>query len=131
MSDHLSHLKKQKKNHFVTKIETESFEKGLNEDVVKRICEKRNEPEWLLKKRLRAFHYWKQLKEPHWPSFDYPPLNYQDICYYSAPKAKKAPKSLDDIDPELLKTLSVWGFLFKSKNVLVVWLWMRFLIVFL
>ncbi len=109
MDKHFSHLKKQKKNYFVTNVEVESFEKGLNEEVIRDISKKRCDPKWLLEKRLRAFKHWKTLKEPHWASFDYAPINYQDICYYSAPKPKENPKSLDDIDPELLRTFERLG----------------------
>ena len=109
MDEHLSHLKKQEKNHFVTNIEMESFPKGLNENIVRSISEKRNEPQWLLKKRLRAFKHWQTLKEPHWGCFHYKPIDYQDICYYSAPKSNEGPKSLNELDPELLKTFERLG----------------------
>ena len=94
---------------FVTNIEADSAPKGLNEDIVRFISAKKNEPEWLLEWRLKAFRQWQQMVEPKWPNVEYPPIDYQDIIYYSAPKQKVTPKSLDEVDPELRKTFEKLG----------------------
>lgn len=90
-------------------FEADEAPKGLNEDIVRFISAKKNEPQWLLEWRLKAFRHWITLNEPKWPNVKYPKINYQDIIYYSAPKAKTAPKSLDEIDPEMLKTFERLG----------------------
>jgi Fe-S cluster assembly protein SufB len=90
-------------------METDSAPKGLNEDIVRFISTKKNEPEWLLEWRLNAYRNWTKMTEPTWPNVKYPPINYQDIIYYSAPKQKVTPKNLEDIDPELLKTFEKLG----------------------
>ena len=84
---------------FVTDVETETIPKGLSEDVVRLISQKKNEPEWLLEWRLKAYRLWLTMKEPTWQNVKYDPINYQDIVYYSAPKKKKALNSLDEVDP--------------------------------
>ncbi|MCK5678764.1 MAG: Fe-S cluster assembly protein SufB, partial [Flavobacteriaceae bacterium] len=89
---------------FYTDIESETFPKGLNEDVVRSISKKKNEPEWMTEWRLEAFQIWKKMKEPNWANVKYEKPNFQDISYYSAPKQKKELESLDEVDPELLKT---------------------------
>ncbi len=95
---------------FQTKIETEKFPKGLNEDVIRQISEKKNEPEYMLDFRLKAFKHWQKMKEPHWLLCEYPELDYQDIHYYAAPKSMEdQPKSLDDIDPELKRAFDKLG----------------------
>ncbi|MDH3628590.1 MAG: Fe-S cluster assembly protein SufB [Acidobacteriota bacterium] len=95
---------------FVTDIEADSFPPGLNEDVVRAISAKKNEPEFMLEWRLKAFRHWKTMTEPTWAFVDYPPIDYQEIVYFSAPKsAEDAPKSLDDVDPELLRTYEKLG----------------------
>jgi Fe-S cluster assembly protein SufB len=94
---------------FVTDIETETVPPGLNEEVIRLISAKKHEPEWLLEWRLKAFRHWQEMPEPKWPNVHYPPINYQDIIYYAAPKAKKELKSLDEVDPELLKTFEKLG----------------------
>lgn len=94
---------------FVTDIETESAPKGLNEDIVRFISNKKNEPAWLLEWRLKSFRQWLTMTEPKWPNVNYPAIDYQDVIYYSAPKQKIAPKSLDEIDPELRKTFEKLG----------------------
>src|ERR671911_1071390 len=86
-----------------TNIETESAPKGLNEDIVRFISAKKNEPEWLLQWRLKAYRMWLKMEEPRWPAVKYPPIDYQDAYYYAAP-TKPPPKSLADVDPELLRT---------------------------
>ena len=90
-------------------IETDSAPKGLNENIVRFISAKKNEPEWLLEMRLSAFRQWIKMKEPKWPNVAYPPINYQDIIYYSAPVRKTTPKNLEDVDPELIKTFEKLG----------------------
>lgn len=96
---------------FVTDIEADEAPFGLNEDIVKFISKKKNEPEWMLEWRLKAFKYWLSLddKEPQWANLDYPKIDFQSIKYYSAPKQKVKPKSLDEIDPELRKTFEKLG----------------------
>lgn len=94
---------------FVTDIDTEFIPKGLNEDVVRLISAKKQEPEWLLDFRLKAYRHWLTLKMPEWPHLTIPEINYQDIIYYAAPKQKIGPKSLDEVDPELLKTFTKLG----------------------
>ena len=94
---------------FYSDIETESIPKGLNEDIVRLISKKKNEPEWLLEFRLKSFRYWKTMKMPAWANLKIPPINYQDIIYYSAPKQKASPESIDDIDPELKRTFDKLG----------------------
>ncbi|MBX2916203.1 MAG: Fe-S cluster assembly protein SufB [Cyclobacteriaceae bacterium] len=90
-------------------LETEEAPKGLNEDIVRFISSKKNEPEWLLEWRLKAFRQWQKMVEPKWPNVTYPAINYQDIIYYSAPKQKVKPNSLDEVDPELIKTFEKLG----------------------
>ena len=94
---------------FVTDIEADSAPKGLNEDIVRFISAKKNEPEWLLEWRLKAYRQWLTMTEPKWPNVTYPEIDYQDVIYYSAPKQKIAPNSLDEIDPELRKTFEKLG----------------------
>ncbi|MBO7523402.1 MAG: Fe-S cluster assembly protein SufB, partial [Bacteroidales bacterium] len=94
---------------FVTNIETDIVPKGLNEDIIRTISAKKNEPEWLLEFRINAFNYWKTLKMPHWAHLDIPPIDYQDIIYYAAPKQKPKVTSFDDVDPELKKTFDKLG----------------------
>ena len=94
---------------FVTDIEADEAPRGLSEDTVRFISAKKNEPEWMLAYRLKAYKHWLTMEEPKWPNVEYPPINYQDIIYYSAPKQKIAPDSLDDIDPELRKTFEKLG----------------------
>ncbi len=94
---------------FTTDVESETFAKGLNEDVVRAISKKKNEPEFMLKFRLKAFEKWKTMKEPAWPNVHYPPIDFQDISYYSAPKKKKVLESLDEVDPEVMRTFEKLG----------------------
>ncbi len=114
MSDEMELLEKvttsEYKYGFVTNIETEYAPKGLNEDVIRFISAKKNEPEYMLKWRLRAFEYWKTMKEPHhWAKLYYPPFDYQNQHYYAAPVQKAKPKSLAEVDPELLDTFKKLG----------------------
>ena len=94
---------------WTTNIESDAAPKGLNEDIVRFISAKKQEPEWLLEWRLKAYRHWLTLKEPKWPNVSYPEINFQDIIYYSAPKQKVTPKSLDEIDPELRATFEKLG----------------------
>jgi len=90
-------------------LETDEAPKGLNEDIVRFISARKGEPEWLLEWRLKAFRQWEKMKEPKWPNVTYPAINYQDIIYYSAPKQKVKPNSLEEVDPELIKTFEKLG----------------------
>ncbi len=92
---------------FETLVQSDTFEKGLNEDVIKAISAKKDEPQWLLDFRLKAYKKWLKMEEPNWANLDYPKIDYQDIAYYSAPK--KALDSLDEVDPEILKTYAKLG----------------------
>src|SRR3982750_4049729 len=94
---------------FVTDVESESIPKGLSEDIVRLISQKKNEPEWLLEWRLKACRLWLTMKEPTWQNVKYGPINYQDISYYSAPKKKKVLNSLDEVDPEVRATFDKLG----------------------
>ncbi len=94
---------------FVTNIEADEAPKGLSEDTIHFISEKKNEPAWMLEWRLKAYRHWLNMKEPNWANIKYPAINYQDIIYYSAPKQKIAPGSLDEIDPELKATFDKLG----------------------
>ena len=94
---------------FTTDIDTEILPKGLNEDVVRFISQKKGEPEWLLEFRLKAFRHWLTLTPPTWARLDIPEIDFQAISYYAAPKAKTGPKSLDEVDPELLDTFNKLG----------------------
>ncbi len=95
---------------FVTDIAVEEFPKGLNEDVVRLISARKKEPEWMTEWRLKAFRHWQKMHEPTWPNFEYGPIDYQDLYYYSAPKQKKeSPTSLEEVDEELLKTFDRLG----------------------
>jgi Fe-S cluster assembly protein SufB len=102
--------KQEYKYGFVTDIESDVIPRGLSEDTIHVIVEKKNEPEWMLEFRLKAYRQWRTLKEPkHWPNLVYPELDYQDIIYYSAPKQKAKKASLDEVDPELLRTFDKLG----------------------
>ncbi|PYP99700.1 MAG: Fe-S cluster assembly protein SufB, partial [Acidobacteria bacterium] len=95
---------------FVTDIESETVPVGLSEDVIRLISAKKGEPEWLLEWRLKAYRHWLTMKEPGWANVHHPPIDYQSIAYYSAPKQKKdGPKSLADVDPKLLETYEKLG----------------------
>ncbi|MCO6496311.1 MAG: Fe-S cluster assembly protein SufB [Chitinophagaceae bacterium] len=102
---------------FTTEIETDTIPKGLTEDTVRLISKKKNEPEWLLEWRLKAYRHWKTLEMPKWAHLKYPEIDFQDIIYYAAPKTKKAqPGSLDEVDPELLKTFDKLGISLKEQK---------------
>jgi Fe-S cluster assembly protein SufB len=94
---------------FITDIEQEYAPKGLNEDIVRFISAKKEEPEFMLEWRLKAFRYWQKMKEPNWAQLNISPIDYQDLYYYAAPKQTEKPKSLDEVDPELLSTFEKLG----------------------
>ncbi|HQR35710.1 MAG TPA: Fe-S cluster assembly protein SufB [Blastocatellia bacterium] len=103
---------------FVTDIEAETIPRGLNEDIVRTISAKKNEPEWLLEWRLKAYRHWLTMTEPEWANVSYPKVDYQDIIYYSAPKPKKKLESLDEVDPELLDTFEKLGIPLHEQKLL-------------
>src|SRR6185503_11349050 len=103
---------------FVTDIESEKAPKGLSDDTIRYISAKKSEPEWMLQWRLDAYHRWLTMREPTWARVDYPKIDYQDIYYYSAPKQFVAPKSLADVDPEILKTYEKLGIPLKEQELL-------------
>lgn len=104
---------------FVTDIETESFAKGLSEDTIRKISAKKNEPEWMLEFRLKAYRHWLKMDEPnYWANIAYPKIDYQEIIYYSAPKKKEQKESLDEVDPELLKTFEKLGIPITEQKML-------------
>src|ERR1700704_1906994 len=103
---------------FVSPLPEDSVPAGLNEDTIRLISKKKNEPAWLLEWRLKAFRHWLTMKEPTWANVHYPKIDYQDAYYYSAPKLKKKPKSLDEIDPELLETYKKLGIPLKEQEML-------------
>lgn len=94
---------------FVTDIETEIIPKGLNEDIIRIISKKKEEPDWLLDLRLKAYRHWCTLKMPHWAHLNIPEIDYQNIYYFAAPKSNPAPKDLSEVDPELIKTFNKLG----------------------
>src|SRR5581483_8830055 len=102
---------------FVTDIESDKAPKGLSEDIVRFISEKKGEPEWMLNWRLEAYRRWLTMREPKWSKVDYPPIDYQDIHYYSAPR-KKPLASLDEVDPEILKTYEKLGIPLREQEIL-------------
>lgn len=103
---------------FVTEIESETAPKGLNPDIIRLISAKKGEPEWLLERRLKAFEFWQTMTEPTWAKLCYDKIDYQDLYYYSAPKRKAAPKSLDEVDKQLLETYDKLGIPLKEQEAL-------------
>ena len=102
---------------FVTDIEADAIPRGLNEEVIRTISARKNEPAFMLEWRLRAYRHWLTMKEPRWHNVHYPPIDYQDIIYYAAPKSRKdAPKSLDEVDPELLRTYEKLGISLQEQE---------------
>ncbi|HUB12302.1 MAG TPA: Fe-S cluster assembly protein SufB [Acetobacteraceae bacterium] len=101
-----------------TTIEMDLAPKGLNEAIIALISERKGEPDWLLQWRLKAFAAWQQMEEPHWARVDHAPIDYQDLHYYAAPKQKPGPKSLDEVDPELLRTYEKLGIPLKERAIL-------------
>lgn len=116
----LDNIAKQEYQHgFVTDIASVSFEPGLNEDVIRRLSALKNEPEFMLNFRLKAYRHWLTMQEPKWPHVDYPPIDFNAISYYSAPKSDKdKPKSLDEVDPELLRTYEKLGIPLREQEML-------------
>ncbi|TAF68084.1 MAG: Fe-S cluster assembly protein SufB [Cytophagales bacterium] len=103
------HINNEYKYGFETHIDTETAPKGLNEDIVRFISAKKNEPAWMLEWRLKAYQQWLSMKTPQWQNLQFPEINYQDIIYYAAPKQKVSYDSLDEVDPELIKTFEKLG----------------------
>ena len=103
---------------FVSDIDSDIIPRGLNEDVIRLISKKKGEPEWLLDFRLKAFRHWETLKMPTWAHLDIPPIDYQAISYYAAPKSKEGPKNLDEVDPALLDTFNRLGIPLEEQKVL-------------
>jgi Fe-S cluster assembly protein SufB len=103
---------------FVTDVETDTIGRGLNEDVIRVISKKKNEPEFMLEWRLKAYRRWLTMKEPHWSNLHYAPIDYQDIIYYSAPKSVKPLQSLDEVDPELLSAYAKLGISLNEQKML-------------
>jgi Fe-S cluster assembly protein SufB len=108
--------KKEYKYGFTTDIETETAAKGLNEETVRFISAKKNEPEFMLEWRLKAFKHWQTMKEPHWPNVTYPPIDYQNAYYYAAPKKKEELKSLDEVDPKIRDTFDRLGISIEEQK---------------
>lgn len=109
MSNALFHSGTSYKYGFTTEVESDSLPKGLNEETIRAISAKKGEPDFLLQFRLKAYRKWLEMEEPHWVNADYPPIDYQNICYYSAPKKKAALNDLSEVDPEVLKTFERLG----------------------
>jgi Fe-S cluster assembly protein SufB len=103
---------------FETTIEMDFAPKGLNEDIIRLISARKEEPEWMLEWRLKAYAAWLKMEEPQWARVDHPPIDYQDLHYYAAPKKKAGPKSLDEVDPELLKMYEKLGIPLKERAIL-------------
>jgi len=115
----VSALAEKYKYGFVTDIETESAPKGLSEDIVRFISAKKNEPEWLLEWRLKAYRYWLDMEAPDWAKLNIPPIDYQDAYYYSAPKsAESRPETIDDVDPALIETYNKLGIPLHEQEML-------------
>ena len=101
---------------FYTDIESETFAVGLNEDVVRAISKKKNEPQWMTDWRIEAFRVWEKMEEPDWANVKYPKPNFQEIAYYSAPKQKPKLNSLDEVDPDLLETFKKLGISLEEQK---------------
>ncbi|MGE4372283.1 MAG: Fe-S cluster assembly protein SufB [Xanthobacter sp.] len=103
---------------FETQIESEKPPKGLSEDIIRYISARKDEPEWMLEWRLDAYRRWLTMEEPHWARVDFPQIDFQDLYYYSAPKTMQAPKSLDEVDPEILRTYEKLGIPLREQEIL-------------
>src|SRR3954463_839130 len=102
---------------FVTEIDSDNAPKGLSEDIIRFISAKKEEPEWMLEYRLKAYKYWLTLEEPrHWAHIDYPKVDFNEIIYYAAPKNKPVLNSLDEADPELVKTFEKLGISLEEQK---------------
>ncbi|MFQ5935659.1 MAG: Fe-S cluster assembly protein SufB, partial [Acidiferrobacterales bacterium] len=119
-SQDISNLIKQKyKAGFVTEIEADSVPPGLNEEIIRTISAIKNEPEFMLQWRLKAYRHWLTMTEPNWANVHHPPIDYQDITYYSAPKSDTdRPQSLDEVDPKLLETYEKLGIPLEEQKAL-------------
>lgn len=109
---------KEYKYGFVTDLEADSLPNGLNENIIRQLSTLKHEPEFMLEWRLKAYRHWLTMKEPTWPNVKYPPIDYQAISYYSAPKKKPKLNSLDEVDPELLKTYAKLGISLTEQKLL-------------
>jgi Fe-S cluster assembly protein SufB len=119
VADNLSELtSREYKYGFVTQIEADSAPPGLNEEIIRFISAKKNEPAFMLDWRLRSYRHWLTMREPTWSNVRYPKIDYQGIVYYSAPKMKNKPKSLEEIDPELLRTYDKLGIPLRERELL-------------
>src|SRR5579885_3064921 len=104
---------------FETQIEADTVPPGLSEEIIRTISAKKREPEWLTEWRLNAYRHWQSMKQPEWMNVHFPPVDFQKIVYYSAPKVKKeGPKSLEEVDPELLKTYDKLGIPLRERELL-------------
>ncbi len=103
---------------FVTDIDADTFPPGLDENVIRALSAKKGEPEWMLEWRLKSYRHWLKLEEPKWPNVNYPPVDFQEISYYSAPKQKKKLNSLDEVDPEILSAFAKLGIPLEEQKVL-------------
>jgi Fe-S cluster assembly protein SufB len=103
---------------FVTDVDADTVPPGLSEDVIATISAKKDEPQWLLDWRLKAYRRWLQMKEPHWPNVKYNPVDYESISYYSAPRSVKPLQSLAEVDPELLRTYEKLGIPLNEQKAL-------------
>lgn len=116
-------IKREYEHGFVTDIEADTFEPGLNEDVIARLSAIKKEPEWMLEWRLKAYRRWLEMDEPDWAHVGYPKIDYNSISYYSAPKRKEdMPQSLDEVDPELSRPTRNWAFPCTSVKSSPAWL---------
>src|SRR4030088_855692 len=104
---------------FITDVEADSAPPGLNEDIVRLISAKKKEPEWMLEWRLKAYRHWLTMEEPTWANIHYSPIDYQSIAYYAGPKPRgSGPKSLDEVDPEILATYEKLGIPLREREML-------------
>ena len=122
MSDNLKKIQEitssEYKYGFKTKVKEDRIPNGLNEKIIKKISSIKKEPKWLLEWRLKGYKHWLKMKEPKWSNLKYPKIDFQDLCYYSAPKKKKTLKSLDEVDPEILKTYDKLGIPLDEQKML-------------
>src|SRR5947208_7483600 len=110
-------VKQKYKYGFYTDVEVDAAPPGLNEDIIRLISRKKNEPDWLKESRLKAFRHWLTITEPTWPKVPHEPIDYQSIVYYSAPKKKSdGPRSLDEVDPKLLETYEKLGIPLRERE---------------
>ncbi len=110
--------KREYEHGFVTAVESDSAPRGLNEEIIRFISSKKNEPDFLLEWRLKSYRHWLKMKEPTWQNVQHAPIDYQDIIYYSAPKPKKSLTSLDELDPEILATYQKLGIPLHEQKLL-------------